>query len=469
MFRIVVLSIFLVLFSLSVSAVSVSVNGTVGDTVSASVNLTNANDFALVGVKVTGDGVSMQPISIPAQSTVLANFSYTIGQSGSGTVNLGVDSFKNVSCSLMGAEVKTVNVTASGVSSVEVCVGGQVTFFNSYSNWVQFKIYPDTDLGSEVPSGQSYVRSFGAVGLFDVQIYPLNVFTGTSQVSVVDSNVMVAVSYSDPVVLYYSSSLRNGVLNIDSVNPSNFTVPYDSSQRGFVVLKNAASYALSGVTLSGDWLQFDSNGFGMAAGESRAVNFAVWPHVSDTAGTNQTYTFKLMASADGYYAVNASYTVFVPYSNVVVGNRSTPQWWYAKMEFCKQSPYNTDCFDQALFDQLNAGSQQSGICDSTITANVSKEAFEGYLRDSLQYGSDSKKAMDYVKMSDEQRKADDGMNFAIMNDTLNIAIRNSDNISELRSEVSVMFVSLFGFIAVACLGVGIFSFIKSKKRRDHNL
>ena len=140
------------------------------------------------------------------------------------------------------------------------------------------------------------------------------------------------------------------VLNVKAINPEtslvgvavtpSFTVAYNKEEETGIIVRNVGNKSSINTVLSGQWMIFDAQGFGLEPGQSKLVKVIVRPEITRSDQTGKAYPLDLFITTSNAPQINLTLTVFIPKTEVITGvtagdinveiNRI--------IEFCNQNP-----------------------------------------------------------------------------------------------------------------------------------
>lgn len=451
---VIICACFLLLFvlpvvnALTVTPNPLSVNVYYNIEKSIDVNLTNTNAYPLYNLETDSDYITVGSIDIGAYSSKVITLKIKATQIGEFTDNVKIIGYKKVNCSSVPTGVPyDINITGSGSfpNELDICIGESVRFTNYYESWIRLKIYPETDFINQINDGSSYIRVFGIVGNFPFEIYPL---IPGGAIHVTDEEIFLHSDDDDTILtLNINSIMESTNLTITTLS-TDYTINYDSSVSGFLIIKNTGDKKAIKVHLEADWFTFENNDFDLDVENSRAVNFDISPYISSTDNTNKSHTISIKVKADNVAEFTRDILIFIPYADILEGNITTPEWWKAKKSFCDAYPTSPYC----ITDPVIVYQDVPGYDCPAILANLSAEDVQKILRESLKSFDSAETAFNYLKLMFNNTNMTNAQILDMLNQS-NIDIAKTQE--EVKDTRIMFFIAFFGVLFVALItGVG---------------
>jgi hypothetical protein len=427
--------------ALSVSGVPSNVTLITGDTITLNLNFTNSHVYTIYDLETDNEYVTLpEDISIPAQTTQSIPLTIHVDDTGTFDTTVEVKAYKRVNCSVVSqTEPHDINIygTGSNPANLYICKNEKVEFINKYESWIKLRIYPDTVWGSQITTNSSYIRDFTSIGNFPYEVYPL-IPGGNIEVS--DGEVSVHSSDDDTsFTLHIVSKLEDTTLSIQSISQTDFTLDYDGSDSGFLIIKNTGSKKAVGVTLSADWIAFDKNNFDLSSGSSQAVNFVVSPYITDDSETNKTHTKTIKVSSSNSADVNQNVNIFINYASGFDEGITTEAWWNAKKAFCTSFPTSPYCATEPVIVYQKVPEYD---CPD-ILANMSAEDVQEILREGLKAYDAAHSTFNFMKTQSDNNSVAIDQIFHDQNETKTEMQKIRESIDDLGS---IFFVVVFGLL-----------------------
>ena len=452
--------------ALSVSPVQIDVEVNYGIEKEISVNLTNNADYPLYNLEIESNIVSITSVDIAAQSTIQLILKINADDVGEFTEEIEFVMYKKVNCSLIPqTEPWPINITGSGSTpnTLSICKGEDVRFTNNYESWVKVRVYPDiTDWSalSPISSGSSYIKNFDIIGNFPFEVFPL---IEGGNIEVTDDEIFIHSTTDDTtLILNINSKLEATNISVESL-VTDFTIDYDSTDSGILIIKTTGNKKSVNTQLSADWFTFDNNNFDLDIGESKAINFVISPYLASTSDTNKTHIKQLKIKADNVVEIIRDINIFIPYADITGGDITTHVWWKAKKDFCDSYPTSPYCATEPIIIYRDVPEYD---CPDVL-ANLSAEDVQRILREALKSFDSSDTTFNYIKLIME--------NLNLTNSNIDRQLNQTgQDIADTKEEVkdtrTIFFVLGFGLVFIllfVSIGYYLYKYYKRKYKKGY--
>lgn len=266
----------------------------------------------------------------------------------------------------------------TGLSKCDIAIikGDKVKWTNLVADEIVLRNADTSFDVTTMPISTSYTSTFDTATSFRYFFLRRGfVFTSTCTItSLSDSGIInnplfdgnmslsVVVRYN-PTALAYSITQRNYTIN-----------PFQSSD-GVITLQNIGNQTAKGVTLSGEWVTFNTNNFDLSPSQTKSVIYTFRPQLTSTEQTNKTY-IKKITLVGNFPTAEENFNIYVPFYNL---NSSYNSSNYDSLlgiiqDYCKNNPSVSFC--QTTPAVVYVGNNTNTDFNVTMNQEQVKKIFE---------------------------------------------------------------------------------------------
>jgi len=468
-FLCLVLTIFLLnsITALVVTSNTTSLNVEYDKEVQIPITITNDKSYPIFNIKIDSDYVTMAAIpNLSAGSNKQMVINIKVNKTGIFNYSIKFLGYKQVDCSVITGMQQDVHITdISGFepSSLRVCAGTSLNFFNDLTQSVNLNLngLTNTCPGSiNIPSGGSSVNHiFDTVGTKSISICsPLYL---DNIIDVRNDNILIHEANDDfNFTLNINSVLQPTTLSIEYMSNDNYSMKYNEVKAGSFILKNIGNEKAVNVKINGEWMLFSRSGFNIEPGETKSIDFSIYPGVSESIDTNKSYSKMLSITSDNTPTINRTFIIFILYSSSVSGEGDAEYVKYLHEVFCPAHPFSFLCEQQPRIIEKEVPKYN---CPAILAELTPEKALE-YI-DKAVNNQDANKVYNLIKEYAESQNQSIGDILYKLNISMVIQEDNKKNISDGFTIIAIL---IFTFLFVALAIIAIILFIKwfNKKKRE---
>lgn len=260
--------------------------------------------------------------------------------------------FQQKPCTLSGDV--NIDITSSGLlpDTLSFCTGDTVIFKNTLNQQVDIVVGRTTTACFNSPSSritfeplQSRSMPVSILGIWMGICGNTVVPTLDYSVEVGDIKIFTHTSSDDfTLTLNIVSTLPESSLSIDSITQTFFTMDYDESKGGSIILRNTGDFDVVGVTFESDWIIPSKSGFTITKSQPTiGLDFTILPDILQSSDTNKTYIKNLIIKSQNSPNINIEFTIFINHAADIIGSGDLAYLIYLDEVFCPARPFSFLC------------------------------------------------------------------------------------------------------------------------------